>query len=192
MDNESEFMAPVIEKLEKNMGQVTLTPLALNPPSPLSPFQEEHNNTVDESLDLPREPGEQLSPDIGTNAHRSKSKVYQGELSNAARLFPLDTQRVPSRSSRMCPCTCFLSRIELDPVHFFALQSVLFHHLCTSFHPRMIYLLVSSADDFLRCFFTADCNTSFAILVIAVESDEPPGSRTFYRIILARHGNSSD
>ena len=192
MDNESQVIATAIEKLEENLGQVNHPFVARILRCACSRFLEEHDNAVLKSLDLPRESGEQLSLDIETNAHRSKPKGKQRAFSTTDRLFPLHTQRMSNRSSRMCPCTYSFVCIYLDPVRFAPLQSILFHRLCTSFHPQMIYVLVSSADDFLRCFFAADCNTSFSILVIALESDRPSGSRTSNRIILARHGNSSD
>ncbi|CAF2785557.1 unnamed protein product [Rotaria sp. Silwood2] len=43
-------------------------------------------------------------------------------------------------------------------------NSILFKEMCTAFHPQIIYLVVSSVDDILKCFFSLDCNRSFTIL----------------------------
>ncbi|CAF3553209.1 unnamed protein product [Rotaria sordida] len=43
-------------------------------------------------------------------------------------------------------------------------NSILFKELCTAFHPQIIYIVVSGVDDILKCFFSLDCNRSFAIL----------------------------
>ncbi|UJR35583.1 hypothetical protein I4U23_028336 [Adineta vaga] len=44
------------------------------------------------------------------------------------------------------------------------INSILFKELSTSFHPQIIYIVVSNVDDFLKCLFSVDCNISFTIL----------------------------
>ncbi|CAF1146931.1 unnamed protein product [Adineta ricciae] len=43
-------------------------------------------------------------------------------------------------------------------------NSILFKELSTSFHPQIVYLVVSNTDDLLKCLFSIDCDLSFSIL----------------------------
>lgn len=65
----------------------------------------------------------------------------------------------------MCPC----KRSLVPDVDLFLLllwfQPILFHQFCKSYHPRMIYLVVSSVDEALKCFFSSDALTSYSMLV---------------------------
>jgi hypothetical protein len=55
--------------------------------------------------------------------------------------------------------------LSINRMFVFFLKFILFKELSTSFHPQIIYMIVSSIDDVLKCFFSVDCHTSFSILV---------------------------
>lgn len=71
---------------------------------------------------------------------------------------------------RQCRLSPHRSEHTQSSPHFSSLKAVLFKELNTSFHPQIIYVVASTVDEVLKCFFSVDCNISFTILVSPFES----------------------
>ncbi|CAF1216648.1 unnamed protein product [Adineta steineri] len=128
------------------------------------------HNTIEDKNDVTQHTITSLEKLFGKSTKTSISKVliYHANSENnftlsSKQMIINQIQKSKEKSSMLIDSLlsthdgCQIALLE-------CINFILFKELCSSFHPQIIYMVVSSVDEVIKTFFSLDCNTSFTIL----------------------------